>query len=814
MIVVSWDGHTEINDGVNCNAHFETHFGLPPLEPVQAERYRAAPVITGVKFTDHSLPPLQIEIVDTPNRQAVQIALHRWFDGKNGVARPLVIRDDDGERERVIYALPISLTPYGGTAGNAFVAILKPDGQYDPHYRYRDVEPVEQALTITANGQIETILNDGDDETYPVIELTPTGAQASQYAYKRWVPVVWRSINGTNGYYPIELTNGGLNTQALVTAGKMQADGDDLAVIVDGQFVPRYLAGMNTTLTKIWARISFQQARSLVLAETIPASGDIDYIQIEIGSGADRRGMTRYPAAGVLLIGGEAFSYTGKADKTGQFTGITRAIKGTSAAGHAAGAAVHWVQHDVYILYGKASAAYALDEDNGPIFDLSLSSNEAWHYTTLGNAGFDREGWWYYRAYSSVIFYSDNPPVAGPTTEPWPWAGIGVTGTNAVDPYYGELIIRNACGIASIGISAGHIYRDSAIASDDWQLGFYHLGALIDSQAAPGTADSFVAWTKTVLCTDSKGFGAAEVRMRLTVSGLLAAGFEAYAGINTAALGLDTDQTPVVTLGSEQSNYVMDMTITYLGGINAWGDNQVTDGSFEAGTDGWSENGTDGFYERQTAEVYVGQYALAVYWYGVEPTEPPSYARSNYIPVGGTGALISFAAKPGTTGYGQGTVAVQWVTGAAGSVVKLDYIGFPTGSGWSVKRVVLKKPTGANGLRLVVGQPENGVWGEDRYCYLDDFRVYAGQFVEPPYVGDGVEISSIMELDATLQIDTETQQVTYLADSTRQGQAVSLLGRARQFWLPLVHGYTSWKFTGAEFGSVTANVVYRQRYYF
>lgn len=60
----------------------------------------------------------------------------------------------------------------------------------------------------------------------------------------------WRNC----GSYPVEIS-GGLDTAALVAAGKMQADGSDLVVRVEGKEVSRWLAGMNTPSTKVWINL-------------------------------------------------------------------------------------------------------------------------------------------------------------------------------------------------------------------------------------------------------------------------------------------------------------------------------------------------------------------------------------------------------------------------------------------------------------------------------------------------------------------------------------------------------------------------------
>ncbi len=813
MKIVSWNGHTEINDGVNFTAVMQKSYGLPPLEAITAERHQAAPVITAVRYgANHTLPPLQISIEDTDNADALRTRLHQWFDGKNGQARPLVIADDDSGRERVIYALPTSLVQIDGAAGYAFAAILQPDGYYDPDYRYRDATAVTELLTLAASGQLETIHNDGEDVVNPTVRLTPTEAQTGQYTYKRWIPIVWRSPYAASNH-PVELTNGGWITSTLVTAGKMQADGDDVMVQRDGQAISRFISGMNTSATKIWTFMSFQPAQSGLLAEAIPSSGDIEYIKL---TGTASFTIENFPSSGILLIDDEAFLYTGKINSTKQFTGITRAAHGTAAAAHTTTDTAYWIQHSVYVLYGNPTAVYNLaGSEFAPVFDLAASTNSYWVYTLLGVEGLDRAGWGYYRSSRLTYFYSDTPPVAGPTTSPWPWAGIAIEYTKTNNPSFGELIITNACGISQLWLTSGHLYLDSAFTIDDeqyWQAGFYRSGTLIEAINAPTPRDTFVSWTPLVDCTDENGRGAPEVRAQLQIGGVVAAHFQAYMGIGGANLTLDNTQTPVVAMGVETNNYSLDLTITYVGSLADVSANAVVDGSFESGTDNWSD-APGGWLTRQNTDVYAGSYALLIGWYGDSLNED-NYVLSPYVAVPRSGALVSFAAKPGASGLGVGSVWAQWLTGSGGSVVSTVEIGFPSGSDWAVRQKVLQKPTSANGLRLLVGQ--YGAWGgisdPARGAYFDSFMVLPGDWVEP-LVGDGLYVQLSMQLDETLEIDTSNGRVVYLADHSLQGQAVTPIGQARQYWLPLAAGYTTLKFTGAAIADIEVEVEFYRRYY-
>ena len=48
-----------------------------------------------------------------------------------------------------------------------------------------------------------------------------------------------------------------LDTEALVTAGKMQSDCDDLRVVVNGGIAKRWIADPNDANTKIWINLEY-----------------------------------------------------------------------------------------------------------------------------------------------------------------------------------------------------------------------------------------------------------------------------------------------------------------------------------------------------------------------------------------------------------------------------------------------------------------------------------------------------------------------------------------------------------------------------
>jgi len=560
MKIVSWDGHLEINDGTNCEALFKYSYGLPTLEALTSERHNAAPVISGVKFpTDHMLPPLQIQVNNTANQDTIRRWLHQWFDGKDGRARVLIIADDDGSNQRQIYAVPLSLIQIEGGAAYQFVVSLKPDGAYDPHYRFQSTAETGEEWTVTASGQTHIVANEGEDEAYPVIRLTPTTAKATGYTYRRWIPIKWRNPVGV-AQYPVDITGGGLNTAALVTAGKMQADGDDIMVQVNGSLVNRWLGGMNTTATKIWIPLSFQYVAPVTLVTSLGA-GAVSYVEV---SGD----ISGFPSSGIFMIGTEAIQYTSKVDNKSQFVGITRGAHGTTAASHSPGAQVDLIQHSVYMLYGNSAVTYTQPTSTPqPIFNLASSTNQVWVFNEFGENAVSRMGAWSY--YIALTQYARAYSVGGLSGEKglvgvWDYLGINYFSmSNVVSA--ADVIFENVCGIDTVNITAGELYRADEVESWGWELKHYGfvdgVAQTAGSTAMPASANTLLGWTQTINLTSLSGL-ATRYSFALRLRGTPGSGFYSFAGVNTVSVTLHSANTPGVTMNGELSNYPLAATVT------------------------------------------------------------------------------------------------------------------------------------------------------------------------------------------------------------------------------------------------------------
>ena len=174
-------------------------------------------------------------------------------------------------------------------------------------------------LSGTPDSESVTVVT--EDKAYPVLYIAPRTARTSGFEHKVWVAVVWKA--GAADTYPVKL--GTMDTNALVGAGKMQADCDDLRVYNGANEIDRWILDPNTATTDVWVNLDFEAEQSVLLGTAIAGAGAIT----EIDANGDISG---FPNEGLLWIDAECFTYQGKNDVDRQFLNVTREARGTAAA--------------------------------------------------------------------------------------------------------------------------------------------------------------------------------------------------------------------------------------------------------------------------------------------------------------------------------------------------------------------------------------------------------------------------------------------------------------------------------------------------
>ncbi len=268
---------------------------------------------------------------------------------------------------------------------------------------WKKLEPTEFDILNDGTGAATTTPL-GNQPALPVITITPTapGAGSPGPVFKKFIAIVNNSTKPLINY-PLNLTGAGLDTAALIAAGDMLANGDDLRIFTGaGVEIPRWFGGggINSTTTKIWINWNQVANANMTLGAAIAGTGPVSTITIQ-NTPANVATIKTIPNAGGILIGSEIFIYTGKNILTLQLTGVTRAERLSSEAAHSIGDTTKLIG-GIWMYYGwPSSPAYVANDTNKPIIDLAQSTNVAHVYTEFLESTGQRTGKWDKRVISA-----------------------------------------------------------------------------------------------------------------------------------------------------------------------------------------------------------------------------------------------------------------------------------------------------------------------------------------------------------------------------------------------------------------------------
>lgn len=339
-----------------------------------------------------------------------------------------------------------------------------------------------------------------------------------------------------------------------IAVSKMLANGADLRVYDGALEIDRWIQDIDTATTDVWVNLDFENEQSVDLKTAIAGAGSVTSIDVD-------GDISQFPTQGLLLIGTEAFTYRSKSDASQQFLEVTRAVKGTSAGAHSVGDDVLWLQHDIWLLYGDETlTAPTVNDDYKPIFELDTSTNTSWVYQEYGDSYTARAGAWVQEVYSGTAAHCYT---ADRDTNATPWAEVGCWAQQTASlTTYGaaRFYLYNPCGILSAGFTNGEKKKGSGGTTVSW-IGIVSSVDMTwwvkEYELIVALADTWYAWNQNeTLDTGSHYVGlAAECLSSQSYT------YSAYAEAADCTVALDSDYTPAVTLGSEQTNYGMEATI-------------------------------------------------------------------------------------------------------------------------------------------------------------------------------------------------------------------------------------------------------------
>jgi hypothetical protein len=345
--------------------------------------------------------PLEVEVVTETQANVEQ--LKKWFDPANG-PQYLVASAADASSRRIL-CFPEIMAPTDSPPKNWSIRLRAATGVWEANSATTDNEEV------TATAQTWALTNAGNTRAYPTFTLTPNTqmANTASYIHRRRLTVANRSDvelgDPVGDGYPIDLGENAFDTDALNTASKMQADLDDLRVVLDGEEIYNWPdpAGADNATSKVWSNLRYRARKTVTMpafaSNVSPAAGATITV-------TNPEGFAGWPTDFFLVYENECVQLT----KLSAFEAevVKRGARGTTAAAHSATTA-YWVEHPFLDIIHDYTAATAPNppDDRKPRIDLALSLNTEHHWTAAFFNDNDRRS----RAWQRE--FTDDGPVAG-----------------------------------------------------------------------------------------------------------------------------------------------------------------------------------------------------------------------------------------------------------------------------------------------------------------------------------------------------------------------------------------------------------------
>lgn len=554
----TWNGQN-INDGSPFYSVF------PPGSKVNlhgnvvsSPRAGNYPFVNGI-VPDAQALMIQVRIAAGSDIDVNREKVKQYFNFEDGTRHNLIAKDAaDSDKQWYVTGFVRDVRNEGQNR-NSFLILFQLEYPY-----WKLVTAADTTWNVTATGQTQAITNAGNRNVPPKITLTPTITKTGGLSYRRWIPI----YNNMDISYiaPLDITNGGLDTATLTTA-KMQADGDDFRVWVDGIEVDRWLNDMDTAGTECWNNINLAPRQEGTTNTSIAGAGAITTITLST-TRANLDFLHNMAAAvnKVVLIDSEAFIFTGVNLVTYQLTGVTRTMKGTTIAAHAQPKTVRWIEHDIWILYGDSTlSAPDVDDNNKPMFSLA-STNGAWTWAYFYDADSARPGGWKgevlaSRTGLSYVYTADSNTFADPSTH----LGLALIGSP-------DFQVQNETGTLDWMFShpatiTTVLFSGDKYMSGSWPaiVGLQYLQTntawfTADNQAQPALTYSWESFGPTTVSLATPY----PSTIRFVIDGLLSSAISEMALIqfDTVTGTWDATKLPTITVGAEAACNYFDLTLT------------------------------------------------------------------------------------------------------------------------------------------------------------------------------------------------------------------------------------------------------------
>lgn len=233
-------------------------------------------------------------------------------------------------------------------------------------------ESVTAVAKTSSPATLSVTGGDADSEEM-AITLKPTAAKTSANGQRFQAPINLRWPNQWTAHQlPVDITDGGWNHAAEVTATRSASDGDDVEARCKDGRVSRWASAWNGAATKIWCVLDFPAARYWTL-RTATTNSDTTWYLTEDLVNKPALPFYAWTESEVVLVTA--------IDTALRTWTVDRAKRGTSGAVHAAATKVYWLPaaQMVDLVWGYTSAASPdyIDATIQPMIDLSASTNSS-----------------------------------------------------------------------------------------------------------------------------------------------------------------------------------------------------------------------------------------------------------------------------------------------------------------------------------------------------------------------------------------------------------------------------------------------------
>lgn len=564
LSLYTWNG-IAINDGSVFRASIKPgQMANLRANIISVPRANDFPFVSGTALPQHVFV-IGVDVLPGNTIDAKRELLKQYFSITDKQRHNLIAKDtNDSNRQWYLTGFPTSISPTGNSKISFDVVITTEMPVW------RVVTPLTSTLSATASGQTVAVTNIGNQPVAPVYTLTPTTAKTGGLAYRRFVPIYNNLDVSFSAPFDVtsrNATGGGFDTATLTTT-KMQADGDDFRVWIDGAEAERWLSGMDTATTQCWVNLNLSPRHEAVLVTSLSATAGVTEIEVahtKVGKTFIRAMATTLNK--VVLIESEVFTFTAANEVTYKLTGVTTARKDTTAADHTAGATVRHIEHDLWILYGDSTlSAPDVNDDNKPMFDLT-STNAALAYTYFYDTDAPRPGAWKGEVIDSktglsYCYTADLNTFVSPSTK----LGLSLTGSPSAYNMLSETgtlawSLTHPAGVTTV------VYSGDKYAVNSWPAiaGLQYL----QTNTAWFTADNnnipttLYAWE--ALGPSTYNFASPyPASIRFAMDGSLSpyTGEHSLIQFDTVTVSVDSTKLPTASIGTETAINFFDFTLT------------------------------------------------------------------------------------------------------------------------------------------------------------------------------------------------------------------------------------------------------------